>query len=81
MKLFPDAASRKRFMKTGLPVLLGIAWMPIIGLLIISIIGKPIGALIGLPVTIGITAFMTILFTILLLRFFNRVAQKIKSES
>ena len=80
MKLFPDAESRKRFMSRGLPFLLGIAWTPIIGLIITAIIGQPLAALIGWPVTLGITAIMTFLCTLLLLRFFKSTGHKIRAD-
>ena len=75
MKLFTDAEKRKRFMKTGLPYLLGIAWAPIIGVIVTAILGKPIATQLGWPLTLGITGMMTLLLIYLLLKFFRRTGQ------
>jgi hypothetical protein len=40
MKLFSDSDSRKRFMKNGLPILLSIAWGPIIWMSVSALLGR-----------------------------------------
>ena len=81
MKLFPDTESRKRFMKTSLHFLLGIAWVPVLWVIVMAMVGKPIAALMGWPVTLGISGMMTLLFLFLFLRFFSYNGKKINDSS
>ena len=81
MKLFPDVESRKRFMKTSLFFLLGIAWTPVIWVIVAAMVGKPMVALMGWPVMLGISGMMTLFFIFLFLRFFNRSGKKFNDDS
>ncbi|MEI8032293.1 MAG: hypothetical protein WCH05_02955 [Chlorobiaceae bacterium] len=77
MKLFPDKESRKRFMKSGLPVMLGIVWSPIIWMTISSLLERPIFSLTGSwVVTQAIILAGVIPAIVLLLRFFVRIGEK-----
>jgi len=75
MKLFPDAEKRKRFMKSGLPWLVGLAWAPIIGVLVTAAVGTPVAGLIGWEATMVVTAGITLLLIFLLLKFFRRTRE------
>jgi hypothetical protein len=75
MKLFTDAEKRKRFMKRGLPYLLGIAWTPIIGVVVTAAVGKPVAGLIGWQSTLAVTGLITLVVVYLLLKFFRRTGQ------
>lgn len=75
MKLFPDPEKRKRFMKSGLPWLVGIAWAPIIGVLVAAAVGTPVASLIGWQATLVVTAGITLLLLFLLLKFFRRTRE------
>ena len=68
MKLFPDFDTKKRFMKTALPVIFAIAWAPIIWMVLIATLGQGLFALtgswlIGQVVTIVIVFFVTSLLS------------------
>ncbi len=81
MKLFPDFETKKRFMKTGLPIIFGIAWSPIIWMVVIAILGQGVFALTGSwiitqAVVLAIVAFMLYL----LLRVFMQVGSKFYGE-
>ncbi|MEI7694628.1 MAG: hypothetical protein WCI64_03120 [Chlorobium sp.] len=80
MKLFPDKEQRKRWMKRALPFLFGIAWTPIILLLVTALFGKPLAALFGWPVTLWISVILTLLCTTLFLRFFSLSGKKRDGE-
>ncbi|MFZ4801226.1 MAG: hypothetical protein ACOYLR_04440 [Chlorobium sp.] len=80
MKLIPDAESRKRLMKHTLRSLLGIAWSPIIGLVIIALFGNPIALLIGWQSTFIVCALLTLLATVLFVRVFNTSGKKINGK-
>jgi len=62
-------------MKRGLPYLFGIAWAPIIGVVVTATVGKPVAGLIGWEATLVVTSFITLLVVSLLLKFFRRVGQ------
>jgi len=68
-------------MKTGLSSLLGIAWTPIIGVLVAATVGKPLATLMGWPVTLGLTAMITLLLAWLLLKVFQRTGKRFHRES
>jgi len=63
-------------MKRGLPYLLGIAWAPIIGVVVTAAVGKPVAGLIGWQATLGVTGGITILAVYMLLKFFRRIGQE-----
>jgi hypothetical protein len=81
MKLFPDVETRKRFMKTGLPVIAGIAWSPIIWIVVLATLGPGLFALTGSWfVAQAITIVITVLLISFLLRAFMRIGTKFYSE-
>ncbi|TLU58345.1 MAG: hypothetical protein FDX18_03710 [Chlorobium sp.] len=81
MKLFPDVDTKKRFMKTGLPVILGIAWAPIIWMVVIAMFASPLFALSGSwLLTHGVILIIAFLVTFLFLRFFMRIGNKFYGE-
>ncbi len=82
MKLFPDFDTKKRFMKTGLPIILGIAWSPIIWMAVIATLGQGVFALTGSWfITQLITVVVVVVVISLLLRLFMRIGSKFYSES
>ena len=62
-------------MKSGLPWLVGIAWAPIIGVLVTAAVGTPAASLIGWQATLVVTAGITLLLLFLLLKFFRRTRE------
>jgi hypothetical protein len=81
MKLFPDFETKKRFMKTGLPIILGIAWSPIIWMVVLATFGRGVFALVGSwLVTQAVVLVMVILVMYLLLRLFMRIGSKFYGE-
>jgi apolipoprotein N-acyltransferase len=82
MKLFPDFETKKRFMKTGLPVILGIAWSPIIWMVVMAAVGKGLFALTGSWLFTQVVAVILVFVVLfLLLRIFMRIGSKFYSES
>ncbi|MCF8383383.1 MAG: hypothetical protein K9G39_07305 [Chlorobium sp.] len=57
MKLFGDPEFRKRFMKSGLPVILAVAWAPIIWMAFTALLG---------PLLFRITSSFLVVQTIVL---------------
>jgi hypothetical protein len=81
MKLFPDFETKKRFMKTGLPIILGIAWSPIIWMVVLATLGQGVFALAGSwLVTQSVVLVIVILVMYLLLRLFMRIGSKFYGE-
>ncbi|NTW82978.1 MAG: hypothetical protein HGB36_06370 [Chlorobiaceae bacterium] len=81
MKLFPDIETKKRFMKTGLPFLLGFAWVPIIWMVVTAFLGPALFILTGSwVVTQVIIVLFACLFTYLLLTVFRRFNKRVYSE-
>ncbi|TLU88006.1 MAG: hypothetical protein FDX21_04180 [Chlorobium sp.] len=81
MKLFPDPETKKRFMKTGLPVILGIAWSPIIWIMMMSTVGTLFFRLTGSwPVTQVVILLMVVVVTFFLLQFFMRLGRKFGNQ-
>ncbi|NTW69881.1 MAG: hypothetical protein HGB23_08555 [Chlorobiaceae bacterium] len=79
MKLFPDKDSRKRFMKTTLTAVVGVAWLPIIWLLASATFGSLLNSLTGSWIVAHtIILLFAFLVTLLLLRLFIRLGDKIK---
>ena len=81
MKLFPDFDTKKRFMKTGLPIVLGIAWSPIIWMLLVATLGPPLFALTAswfITQAIILAVFAPVIF--FLLRLFMRTGRKFYSD-
>ncbi len=68
-------------MKTGLSSLLGIAWTPIIGVVVAATVGTPLASLMGWPVTLGLTAMITLLLAWLWLKVFQRTGHRFHRES
>jgi hypothetical protein len=82
MKLFSDSDQKKRFMKTGLPIMLGIAWAPIIWMLFIAILGPILYALTASwPVTQGTILIIVLIATYSLLKVFMRLGAKFYSSN
>jgi hypothetical protein len=80
MKLFSDSDQKKRFMKTGLPIMLGIAWAPIIWMLFIALLGPIVYTLTASwPVTQGAILLIVLFTTYLLLKVFMRLGEKFYS--
>jgi len=64
-------------MKTGLTVILGVAWSPIIWLFASSLLGSPLSAITGSwMVTQGVILVFAFFATLLLLRLFVRIGSK-----
>ncbi len=81
MKLFPDVETRKRFMKTALPVIFGIAWTPILWMLVLSTVGPALFSVTGSwPVTHGAVIIMVLLVTSLFIKLFMRIGRKFHNE-
>lgn len=81
MKLFSDSAAKKRFMKTGLPIILGIAWSPIIWMLLVAILGPALFALTASWFMTHVVILVVVAPVIfLLLRLFMRTGRKFYSE-
>jgi hypothetical protein len=81
MKLFPDFDTKKRFMKTGLPIILGIAWSPIIWMVVIATLGKGVFLLTGSWVIAQVITIVIVVFVVfLLLRAFSRIGSKFYGE-
>ncbi|MEI6692676.1 MAG: hypothetical protein WCL43_08125 [Chlorobium sp.] len=81
MKLFPDLDTKKRFMKTGLPFMVGVAWAPIIWMLSIASLGPAFFSLTGSwPVTQTAIALIVLLATYILLKLFQRIGSRFYSK-
>lgn len=77
MKLFPDFETKKRFMKTGLPIILGVAWSPIVWMVVIATLGQGLFTLTGSwPVTQLIVLVIVFFAMYMLLRAFMRIGSK-----
>jgi hypothetical protein len=77
MKLFPDLDTKKRFMKTGLPIIVGIVWSPIIWVIVLYALGPLLFSLTASrDVTLAITFFIVFFATLFLLRVFKRIGTK-----
>ncbi len=81
MKLFPDLESKKRFMKTALPVILAIAWAPIIWMVVIATLGQGVFALTGswliaqavaIVVVLAISPLISMVFVRLGAKFYSK---------
>jgi membrane protein YdbS with pleckstrin-like domain len=73
MKLFPDNETKKRFMRIWLPYILGFAWVPIIWILFIAVLGPLLFVLTGSWILVqGLILFLAIYVVYLLLRIFRR---------
>jgi hypothetical protein len=82
MKRLPDSDRKKRFMKTGLPIMLGIAWAPIIWILVIPLLTPVLFTLTGSwPVTQGGVLVIVLFVTYLLLKVFMRLGTKFYSNN
>ncbi len=81
MKLFPDVETRKRFMKTALPVIFGMAWTPIIWMMVLWAVGPSLFALTGSwPVSLSAIIIIVLLVTSLFIKFFVRIGRKFNNE-
>ncbi|EAT58442.1 conserved hypothetical protein [Chlorobium ferrooxidans DSM 13031] len=82
MKFFPDKETRKRFMKPTLTAVVGVAWLPIVWLLITATFGTALSAFTGSWIAAhSIILLIAIFVTLVLLRLFIRLGDKIKSGS
>ncbi|ACD89922.1 MAG: hypothetical protein HGA57_00570 [Chlorobium limicola] len=81
MKFFPEPESRKRFMKSGLPVILAVAWAPIVWMLFMAFLAPLL-----LPVTKSfilvqvIVVPLTAISLIFLLRLFRSLSERFYGE-
>ncbi len=81
MKLFADFETKKRFMKTGLPLIVGLAWSPIIWIVVMATLGQGVFVLTGSWFVVhAITIVITVLVIALLLRVFMRIGSRFYSE-
>jgi membrane protein YdbS with pleckstrin-like domain len=81
MKLFPDVETRKRFMKTALPVIFGIAWVPIIWMIVLSTVGPALFAVTGSwPVVHGAILIIVLLVISLFIKLFMRIGRKFHNK-
>ena len=48
-------------MKRALPVLLSIAWAPMIALVVTAVVGTPLAALVGWQATLWVSGLLTLL--------------------
>jgi hypothetical protein len=75
MKIFPDIKTRKLFMKTFLPYILGVAWIPIIWIIMLPVLAPLLMALTGSVLAthliILLLAFLVSWFLLKLFRRFN----------
>lgn len=72
MKLLPDKEKRKNFMKGGLPVVLAVAWTPIVWMTLASFLGPAMEQMIGLwQVNVSILVVATLLVMVALIRLFK----------
>ena len=82
MKFFSDSDAKKRFMKTGLPIMFGIAWTPIIWMVFTASLGPVLFALTGSwPVTLGVTVLIVLIADYLLLKAFQGISDKFYSKN
>ena len=69
-------------MKTGLPIMLGIAWAPIIWILVIPLLSPVLFTLTASwPVTQGVILLIVLFLTFLLLKVFMRLGTKFYSNN
>ncbi|MBM3161934.1 MAG: hypothetical protein FJZ79_01080 [Chlorobi bacterium] len=78
MKLFGDLETRKRVMKKSLPVVLAIAWAPILWLLFMAVLVQPLlqttgSMLLAQAIVLPLTAGSVLAF----LRVFRSLSEKI----
>jgi hypothetical protein len=81
MKFFSDSDAKKRFMKTGLPLILGVAWAPIIWMVFMASLGPVLITITGswLITQAGIV-LMVLLATYFLLKVFHRISTNFYSK-
>jgi len=81
MKLFSDLDAKKRFMKTGLPIMIGIAWTPIIWMVFTAALGPLLFTLTGSwAATLGVILLAVLLADYLLLKVFQGISDKFYSK-
>jgi|WetSurMetagenome_2_1015567.scaffolds.fasta_scaffold220710_3 1,4-dihydroxy-2-naphthoate octaprenyltransferase len=71
MKIFPDVETRKQFMKQFLPVILGVAWTPIIWIMLMLVLA-PLLIVVAGAWTQLIVLVLSVLAAWLLLKLFRR---------
>ena len=82
MKRFKDSDTKKKFMKTGLPIMLGLAWAPILWMIFIAILGPVLFTLTGSwPVAQGFILLIVLLTAYLLLKGFMHISTKFYSNN
>ncbi len=82
MKRFKDSDTKKKFMKTGLPIMLGLAWAPILWMIFIAILGPVLFTLTGSwPVAQGVILLIVLLAAYLLLKGFMYISTKFYSNN
>jgi membrane protease YdiL (CAAX protease family) len=82
MKWFPEMEKRKRFMKSGLPVIFTVAWTPVVGMLLAMLLGPPMQKIFvsGLPVMLVI-GVLTLIVMLVLYRLFRQIGLKIFDQN
>ncbi len=81
MKLFSDSDAKKRFMKTGLPIIVAIAWSPIIWIVVAALLWPALFALTASWVIAQVVILAVVVLVIFfLLRLFMRTGRKFYSE-
>ncbi|NTV99540.1 MAG: hypothetical protein HGA70_10310 [Chlorobiaceae bacterium] len=73
MKIFKDIEEKKRFMKAGLPYILGFAWTPILWILFIAVLGPVLFVLTGSWLAVQLLVLVLAIIVVnLLLKLFRR---------
>lgn len=77
MKLFTDLETRKRFMKKGLPLILAVAWAPIVWMLLTAVLAPVLlPATRSIILVQGVILPLTVAVLLLFLRFFRLLGEK-----
>jgi hypothetical protein len=78
MRLFPDREKLKRAMQKGLPLVMSLAWGPVVWMVLALLVGSPIQHMTGsLPATISIVTVAAVLATATIVRQFRRSSSRI----
>ncbi|MBN1928985.1 MAG: hypothetical protein JW764_05535 [Chlorobiaceae bacterium] len=82
MKLFPDEAKKKRFMKRGLPAIFAVAWTPIVWMAIAALLGPVLERIVpAWQLVFVVIATATALAMVGVVRFFRFMGLKVFGES
>jgi len=81
MKILPEPESRKRFMKNGLPVILAVAWAPIIWMLFMAIFAPLLLPFMKSFILVQVIVVpLAAVFLVFLLRLFRSLSGKFYGE-